>query len=121
MMALIESPYAPQSQHRGLVTDMASQRVAGVGRIGDDAAFAHDRRRARNQAALRMGGLNLEILRHACFGVARPRGSPAVPDGLQTVRKRRQGPELDLALTRSVEIRTARREQAKFTGESRVL
>ena len=38
------------------VADAAAERVAGIGRVGDDAAVAQDRRRLPDQPRLRMVG-----------------------------------------------------------------
>ncbi len=44
MMMTVGVADAPHALERRLVADVAAERVARIGRIGDDAARAHDRR-----------------------------------------------------------------------------
>ena len=60
----IHVPHAAQALDRAGVPEMAAQRVAGVGRIGDQPAAAHDLSGAAHQPRLRVSGMDREILRH---------------------------------------------------------
>ena len=50
--------------HRLLVAQTAAERVAGIGGIGDYAAFAHDFRRLPDQSLLRIVGMDGKKLSH---------------------------------------------------------
>jgi hypothetical protein len=63
VVALVDGADAAQAGHRALVAEVRAERVAGVGGIGDHPAVEDDRRRARDQARRRMGGVDLEVLR----------------------------------------------------------
>ena len=122
-MALVDAADPAQALHRVLVAEVAAERVAGVGRIGDHAARAHDLRRPRDQAR-RCGcvGMDVEVL-----GQGRPRttarqaATPVVPDRLEVRRQRRQPAEVDVALLRPVEVRAPRGEQIELAREAREL
>jgi len=58
---------APDAIERGLVTNVTAERVAGIRRIHDEAAAAHDFGRAPDQPHLRIVGMEFEILAHG-FG-----------------------------------------------------
>ena len=64
VMTLVDAPDAAQALEPVRVAAVAAQRVAGVGRIGDDAAAAHDLRRLEHEALLGMGGVDREELGH---------------------------------------------------------
>src|SRR5215470_15888475 len=114
---------------------MAAQRIAGIGRIGDDTTGAHDLGRTRDEARGRVRGIDLEVLRHgnaawrsrfaARASPVLRRGSrlpsPVVPDRLQIARQRRQLAEIDQALVGAVEIGAARREESELPREAREL
>jgi hypothetical protein len=98
--------------HGRLVADLATQRVAGVGGIGDQAAGANNIHRPLDQALLGVRRMNFEILRHA---------SERRPDRLEALRQWRQFPRQKWALAGPVEIRAARGQETKFTRQRRVL
>jgi hypothetical protein len=54
----------PQPLERMRIADTAAERVTGVGRIGNHAPLAQDRRCAPNQSRLRILAVQLEILAH---------------------------------------------------------
>src|SRR5439155_23243458 len=54
----------PQALHRGLVVQMAHQRIAGIGGQGDDAAGMNDLRGLLDQPRLRVLGMYLKKLTH---------------------------------------------------------
>ena len=57
MMVPIGPAQAPQALQRPLVPQMSPQGIAAVGRIGDQAALAHDLGRLADQAQLRVFGV----------------------------------------------------------------
>src|SRR5687768_8265624 len=64
VVTLVDGADATQALEPPGVAAVAAKRVAGIGRIGDHPAAAHDVRRLANQALLRMRGMNREELRH---------------------------------------------------------
>ena len=65
MMPFVDAADLPDAPRRVGVADVAAERVARIGRIGDHAAVAQDRRRLPDQARLRVGRVNLEELGHS--------------------------------------------------------
>ncbi len=76
MMVLVGAANPLDALHRGLVADVAAERVTRIGRVNDDAAAVDDRDRLLDQPALRIVRMNFEILRH--------RGSTGFADGDHT-------------------------------------
>jgi len=64
MMMPVGAANASQALERGRIADVAAERIARVGRIGDDPAAAHDLGRAANQSQLRILPVQLEVLGH---------------------------------------------------------
>ena len=62
VMMTVRLADAPHALERVLVADMAAERVAGVGRIGDDPAGAHDLGGAADQPRLRVDRMQFEVL-----------------------------------------------------------
>jgi hypothetical protein len=54
MMVPIGATNAPQALECRGIADVAAKRIAGVGRIGDQAAIAYDLGRATDQSQLRI-------------------------------------------------------------------
>ena len=52
VMIPVRLAYPPYPLERSLVADLAAERVAGVGRVGNDASLAHDRCGATNEPRL---------------------------------------------------------------------
>ena len=63
-MLVVDAADAAQALDRMLVVEMAHQRVAGIGRQGDDAAGMDDLRGLLDQAQLRIVWMQLEKLAH---------------------------------------------------------
>jgi len=53
---------ATDTLQRVLVTDVTAQRIARIGRIGDDATATHDLGGTADEPGLRVDRMNLEIL-----------------------------------------------------------
>jgi len=64
VVPLVESAQSAQRRERFGIADVAAERIAGVGRIGDDSTVAHDACGPRNESLLRMRGMDGEALRH---------------------------------------------------------
>ena len=64
VVARIHAPHPAQALHRARIVEAAAQRVAGIRRIGDQPAVAHDLRGAAHQPRLRMRRMYREVLRH---------------------------------------------------------
>jgi len=64
MMTLVDPAQSPNPLRRRCVAQPATERVARVGRIGDNPSGLYDLGRTTDQASLRMGGMKLEDLRH---------------------------------------------------------
>ena len=64
MVPFVDAADAAQPLDRLCGGRQAAERVARVGRIGDQAAPAHNFRRAANEPELRIGGMDGEELRH---------------------------------------------------------
>src|SRR5690606_35876721 len=64
MMTCVDAADGADALHRALVTDVAAERITGVGRIHDNAAAADDFRRAPDQAWLRIVRMDGKKLRH---------------------------------------------------------
>ena len=64
MMVPVGAANASQALERGRIPDVAAERVAGVGRIGDDPAIAYDLGRAADQSQLRTLAVQFEVLGH---------------------------------------------------------
>ena len=58
MMMLVGLADSGDALHRGLVADMAAERITGVGRIDDDAALTNDVHSLPDQARLGISGVN---------------------------------------------------------------
>ena len=65
MVAVVDTADRPQALHRGLVPQVASQGIAGVGRVDHDRTIPHQRRRLFDQAPLRCLRMDDEELGHA--------------------------------------------------------
>ncbi len=63
-MQLVEASNRPDPIERGLVADVATERIRRVGRIHDHAAAAHDVRGLREQPTLRMRLMHGKVLAH---------------------------------------------------------
>ncbi len=61
-MMTVGLPDPPHALERVLVADVAAERVAGIRRIRDHAAFTHDVGGAPDQPGLRVDRMDLEIL-----------------------------------------------------------
>ena len=64
MMTLVDVADEPDPPRRLSIADAASQRVARIRRVGDDATGAHDFGGAIDEPALGVRRVNLEQLRH---------------------------------------------------------
>ena len=64
VVLVVDAADAPQVLDRGLVVEMADERVARIGRDRGDAAGVQDLRRLLQQADLRVLGMDFEVLRH---------------------------------------------------------
>ena len=60
----VDAANLANAPRRRRVADVAAERVAGIGGIGDDPAVPQDRRRLPDEARLRIGGMHLEELGH---------------------------------------------------------
>jgi hypothetical protein len=67
MMMPIGTANTTQALQRAGITDVTSQCVAGIGRIGDQAASAHNVGRAANEPQLRILMVQLEVLSHGRY------------------------------------------------------
>src|SRR5262245_21695539 len=80
MVLGIHSPDRANALQRGFISDVATQGVAGVGGINDQPAAAHDGGRLLDEPALRIVGVNDEVLSHAsgtCWVTAIGRADPS--------------------------------------------
>jgi len=69
VMMLVRLPDASDAFHRGLIADMAAQRVTGVRRVHDDSALAQDFHRLLYETWLRIFGMYFEkTTGHSCVG-----------------------------------------------------
>src|ERR1700679_2079226 len=64
---LADAAHALQSR---FVPNMATERVAGVGRIGDDAALAHDVGRTADKPRLRGERVQFKVLTHGRWPIS---------------------------------------------------
>ena len=64
MMMTVRLADAAHALERVLVADMPAERVARVGRVGDEAAGAHYLGGAANEARLWIARMQLEVLGH---------------------------------------------------------
>src|SRR5690606_25351267 len=64
IVLVIELADTANALERALIAELAAQRVGRIGRIGYDAAAADDFYSARDEAGLRVVGVNLEELAH---------------------------------------------------------
>src|SRR5471032_1481382 len=64
VVLVVDATDAAQALDSRLIVQMADQRVAGIGRYGDDAAGVDDLRRLLDQARLRIDRVDLEKLAH---------------------------------------------------------
>ena len=60
----VDAANLANAPRRRRVADVAAERVARIGRIGDDPARPQDRRRLPDEPRLRIGGMHLEELGH---------------------------------------------------------
>ena len=65
VMPFVHPAHEADALNRGLVADMAAQRVAGIGRIDHDAALADDLAGLPDEPRLRIARMHGEALRHA--------------------------------------------------------
>jgi hypothetical protein len=63
-MFIIHAANAPQTIDRALVIEVTNQRIARIGRQGDNAARVNDLHSLPDQAQLRILRMNLKILAH---------------------------------------------------------
>ena len=69
MVLVVHSAHAPQARERFCVANPAAERVAGIGRIRDQASGAHDVGGLAQQTALGIDRMDEEVLRHGlCAG-----------------------------------------------------
>lgn len=64
-MVPICSSYAADAVHRGLVTKVATECIAGIGWIRDQPSITYGRNDFRDQSGLRMGWVDFDRSRHA--------------------------------------------------------
>jgi hypothetical protein len=64
-MMFVGPPYAPDSVHGPLVTDMATERVARVGGVSDQPALAYCLDDFRDSPGLRVDRMNFDDFCHA--------------------------------------------------------
>jgi hypothetical protein len=57
-MILVHLPYGSNARHHMLVAQMASKRVARIGRVNDNSPGSHDGNGLPYQAQLRVIGMN---------------------------------------------------------------
>ena len=65
VVPVIQAADRPDPGHAVPVAELAPQRVAGVGRVGDHAAFPHDIGDRGDGAPLRTGRMDVEVPDHA--------------------------------------------------------
>ncbi|MNO97934.1 hypothetical protein D3C76_896610 [compost metagenome] len=73
VVVLVQLSQATDPLHGVFVTNLATQRVGGIGGIDHHPALADDLDRLFDQARLRVFRMNLEKLTHILFLVRRPR------------------------------------------------
>src|SRR5450631_2097376 len=64
MVARVDSPQFTYALHRRGVAHLATQRIAGIGGIGDHAARTHDRRRLTDEPMLGIDWMDRKKLGH---------------------------------------------------------
>ncbi len=67
-MTFVEAANLANAPGGRRIAEMASERVAGIGGVGDDPALPQDRRRLPDEPRLRIGGMHVEELGHGQRG-----------------------------------------------------
>ena len=90
-MAVRQLANAANAFHRPFIFNFAAQRVAGIGRVDNHAAFADDLHGLVNQAWLRVIRMDIEKLTHTslssiCCGCSQSCQTGSTPAGSQSLR-----------------------------------
>ena len=78
-MRLGKASNTPNTLHGGLIANMTTQGVTGIGRVNNYAALTNNIHRLMNQALLRIVRVNMKILGHGIYAI-RVIYSPALGD-----------------------------------------
>jgi len=105
-MPFIHLAYGANTHHGVLVAQMATQRVAGIGRVRDHAALPHDFRCLTDQSRLWIIRVDSEKLGHGSRLLSGCSFVPGMPYRLALLGQIGQTAQLDHAFSRAVKIRT---------------